>query len=143
MAANLTERIAIKQSADPAAGAQISWTADENVIIRSVTFQLTTDANVATRGVILQARDAAGKTFFRTISQQTQAASVTQNYQGHEGLQHATPGSNWGLLPLPAGGLRLRTGDVLLTGLNNGQVGDDFTAITMQVEKADTAIDIE
>lgn len=129
-------RLVIKTTADPAAGAQVSWTADEDVIIHALSFSLTTDANVANRQVRLEAKDSANNIFFRTIGQQIIAASVAGAViTGFEGETEAAPGSNWVLLPLPSGGLRLKTGDVLYTSLNNGQVGDDFTPIVMQCER--------
>jgi hypothetical protein len=125
----------IKASADPAAGGEIVYTADEDMTIHSLTFTLTTSAIVNNRIVTLRADDGnPANTFFWVSSPANHAASTTLPYSAVEGVPTATI-TGLILIALPALGLKLRKGDRLRTVTTLLDVGDNYTAMTIQAER--------
>lgn len=119
----------VKVAADPAAGGEILFTADEDMIVHSVYFSLTTSAVVANRTVMLLADDGTS-TFFKSQASSSQAAGLTFNYCAFEGA----PASGLNVA-LPSGGLRLRKGDRLLTSTLSKDAGDDYGVMRLQIER--------
>lgn len=122
-----------KLSADPAAGAEIIFTAAENMIVRSCSFLLVTDATVANRRVTLVADDGVD-IFFQAIAAADQAASLTHRYSGFGGSAAAAAGLVQ-TIQLPAGGLYLPSGGRLRTLTTSIQAGDNFGLMTLEVER--------
>lgn len=121
-----------KTSADPAAGGEIEFTADEDMIVHSCYFEMVTSAVAANRVVTLAADDGTD-IFFRSRGGTNHPASNTRIYSAFGG---APTGENGMVnLALPAGGLRLRKGDRLRTITQLKDVGDNFGAMTLQVER--------
>lgn len=127
----LTESVA---SADPAVAAELTYTADTDMVVCSLLFTLVTDANVANRFPTLVAKDASGNEFWRSqISGAGQAASSTAKYTAWRGAplnqtQHVQ-------FALPEGGLELPRGGTLTTVTPNKQVGDDYSAMRLQIKR--------
>ncbi len=120
-----------KVSADPAAGGEIVYTADENVIVHACAFTLVTNATVASRIVNLVADD--GADVFFSVPAITHVASETRRYSAFAGANNR---SNVNVtLELPSTGLRLRKGDRLRTLTTALQAGDDFGPMTLQAER--------
>jgi hypothetical protein len=125
----------IKASTDPAAGGEIVYTADEDMIIHSVYFVLTTSAVVANRQVGLWADDGnAANLFFRSGSTYTHTAGTGVAYCFSEGAP-ITVLSGMVLGFLPALGLRLRKGDRIRTVTVAFDPGDNYSAMTIQAER--------
>lgn len=120
-----------KISADPAAGSEIIFTADEDMIVHSLVFQLITDATVANRTPTILADD--GNDVFFRASAGVQTASVAQTYCAFAGS--AFQAASTVLFAFPATGLRLRKGDRLRTSTNTLQAGDNYGPMVMQVER--------
>ncbi len=126
-----------KQSSDPAAGVEISFTADEDLIVHSLAFTLLTDATVANRFVSLVADDGAASgadIFFRSEVSSALAASLQARYSAFSGSQKSGSAYWTPLFTWPAGGLRLRKNDRLRTITEALQAGDNFSAVVFQVE---------
>jgi hypothetical protein len=126
----------IKVSVDPAAGGELSYTADEDMTIHSFKFALVTSAVVANRQVILVADDGnAANRFWMTASSYLQpASSGNVNYVAFEGVVNV---QNVGVvtMPLPTLGLKLRKGDRLQTVTVNLDAGDNYTSAWIQAER--------
>jgi hypothetical protein len=116
----------------PVAGSVWSFVNDrgELLLVRYVTFTLTTDANVANRTVGVTAT-AGGDVWFRSGAIATQAASLARNYCGMPAIGASGDSAAAITLPWPGDGLLLRQGHVLAATLANVQVGDAFTAIVL------------
>lgn len=123
----------VKVSADPAAGGEIVYVADEDCIVHSVIFQLVTNATVVNRRVSLVADD--GSTvFWRQATNYDQTASLTNVYCAFEGGALGSGGGSTTFM-IPTGGLRLRKGDRLSTLTSNLNAGDNYGALVLQVER--------
>lgn len=116
---------------DPAAGSEIIFTADGDMIVHAAVFQFTTDATVANRTVQLKADD--GTHVFFSVAAGTQAASISQGYAVFSGS--AFQSASTILLAFPSGGLRLRKNDRLRTATSSIQAGDNYGAMTLRVER--------
>lgn len=121
----------VKLTANPAAGNEILYTADEDMIVHSVMFTLVTSAVVANRFVALVADDGVNQ-YFRSADPTARAASTSNQYCFFEGASGNTLSLGFAL---PAQGLRLRKGDRLGTSTSAKDVGDDYTAAVAQVER--------
>jgi len=117
-------------SADPAAGAEISYTADDDMIVYSARFTFVTDANVANRNPSLIADDGTTQ-FLRIRDAGARTASATWEYFFAPGI---TAYSVDGGFPLPTPGVFLRKGDRLRTSTTNLQAGDNYSAMVLLVE---------
>jgi hypothetical protein len=126
-------------SVDPAAGGDIVFTADSDLLVHSLTFSFSTSATVVTRQVELRVDDgtAAVNVFLRSTCGVTQAQSVAGAlYYGFAGqIQAGSPGSGRGAIAMPPGGIRMRKGDRLVITAVNKDVGDDFSAAILQIER--------
>lgn len=123
-----------KVSADPAANNEIVYTADENMIVKSVAFTLVSDATAANRTVTLIADDGTD-IFFRTTGGSPQAASETWTYGAYQGCSRESVGVFHLNLGFPEGGLYLPAGSRLRTNTINRQAGDNYSAMILQVER--------
>lgn len=121
-------------SPDPNAGAEISITPRNasGWLIRTLRFQLVTDANVATRGVTLSATDGSNE-WFRSAAGISQAASLTRVYAALDGGVHTAAVGSVIEIGLPVNGLWLPQGHTLRTITENIQATDQFSAVCMFV----------
>lgn len=113
----------------PAAGAELVFVNDANVarLIISLAFDFTTSAVVANRAPSLKASSPDG-VFYTCVAGVVQAASVTVEYGAFVGgTRNGSAGGNV-CIGLPGFGLPLFPGWTLLTGTDNLDVGDQFTA---------------
>ena len=124
----------IKPSTDPAAGVEVSWTADEDCIVFSAAITLVTSATVANRRVHLVADDGTN-IFFRSPASADATASGTFRYFAFAGSALSSPLGGFMVLPLPSVGLKLRKGDRLYTVTQGIDAGDNYSAMTLQVER--------
>lgn len=97
-------------------------------LIRSLTFQLVTDANAATRAVTLSVSDTAVSYRLLTAGA-TQAASLTRVYSGSEGVSGAAGAGGFIQLNFPTEGIWLPVGHTLTVAVENIQAGDQISAI--------------
>lgn len=133
-------RLTLKQSADPAAGAEITFVADEDIIVHSVYVTLVTSATVANRRVHLIADDGANganNIFWRQPATVDITASLTEPITAFEGAT-STAAAGVLVLTLPVGGLRMRRNDRLRTLTTGIDVGDNYGAMNLWVERQPT-----
>lgn len=119
-------------SADPAAGAEISYTADQDMIVHAVGFNLVTSATVANRFPGLVADDGGSNVFFETQTGSAETASATWRNYAFEGAPSSS--GNPRTFPLPAGGLRLKKGDRIRTLTGAIDAGDNYGSMILQIE---------
>jgi hypothetical protein len=120
---------------DPAAGAELSWTATQDCIVHNIRFTLTTDATVASRIPVVRASDGTD-IFFSVHSGTNHTASLAVPYSLFEGavvLGNIVPALGT-VMPLPTGGLRLRKNDVLSTLTAAIVAGDNYSTAVLRVE---------
>jgi hypothetical protein len=120
-------------STDPAAGAEISWTATQDCIVHNMRFTLVTDATVANRVVAVRASDGTDL-YFTTHSNTNHTAGATVVYTLFGGAAVVGSLTSGILFPLPAGGLRMRKNDVLSTLTAGVVAGDNFSTAVLRVE---------
>lgn len=127
----------VKQSANPAAGAEIAFTADEDLVIKSFDLELVTDATVQNRQVKFTIEDADGKVYFRAVAGGVQAASLTRQYAGRPG-EYASPAvaDTVFVVALPVGGVFIPKNGKLKTSTTLIQAGDNFGALTLFARRA-------
>jgi hypothetical protein len=102
-------------------------------VIKSLAFQLATDANVANRFVTVAAA-AAEDAWWRTTSQIAQPASLTRQYSGWDSSPSTTVDSgSVVLLAFPADGLWLPPGNTLSSAIIGVAAGDQLSAIFLSV----------
>lgn len=128
------ERVVV--SADPAAGSDLAYTADEGDILHSFAGLLTTDATVANRQIQVSLEDSSGNVMFRSLSStQVAASQASTRVEGYSGAPAQAPGLNHSVVPLPDLGLKMRAGDVLrIVAINKGPA-DDLSAFYMLLER--------
>lgn len=125
-------------TADPAANTELQFVAPYDLVVHGLSFQLASDGTAATRVVSLVADDGADAWFY-SVSPFGQTASQTTRYTAIEGIQHTqvtgfvSDGKT--SFAFPQGGLQLRAGDRLRTETTARQVGDNFTAMVLHVER--------
>jgi hypothetical protein len=122
------------QSPDPAAGAEAVFTADEDMVVVSVSVTLVTSATVANRTVQFVADDGTNISF-RSTSTQPQTASATANHSAFAGAAFGTGTNTVYTYPLPAGGLKLKKGDRLRTITALLDAGDNYGPMTLMTER--------
>lgn len=114
-------------STDPAANTELSFTVPSNQLLEvwSLNFTLVTDANAATRRVVLTIDD--GTTVWhRTASQVTQAASLTQVYTFAVGAPDRSAVAGTDVYQALAGPLLLRPGYRIKTVTASIQATDNY-----------------
>lgn len=126
----------VRKSSDPAANTEISYTVDEDLLIKSFDVSLVTDATVANRQVQITAEDADGNVYFRGVAGGVQAASLTRKYAARPG-EYAAPAvaDDVFVVPLPPGGLFIPRNGKLKTATTARQSGDNFGALTLFAER--------
>lgn len=100
----------------------------------SLTARLVTSAVVANRRVRLTATEG-DFTFFVAEAHLNQAASLTFDYTAHTGAPVSAADNLVLPLPLPSGGLLLRSGAVLTASATALDAGDQWSAIAALVEE--------
>lgn len=120
----------ILEPVNPAAGAEVSLTptGGSGWLLRSLRFQLVTDATVATRAVSLAVSNGS-REWFRARANGGQAASLTVVYGGYEGSSGGSAGTAVIGLDFPANGLWIPRGNTLSTITASIQAGDQFSVI--------------
>lgn len=121
-------------TADPAAGADVSYTADDDMIVYSFVVPFVTSAVVANRRVRVVADDGAD-VFFRSPAVTTQAASLTRVYSGVTGSAPSADLDPDIVVGFPPEGLRLRKGDRFIVTAQNKDAGDNFGACVLHAER--------
>jgi hypothetical protein len=121
----------IKPSPVPAAGAEVIFTADEDMVVHSLRFNLTTSGVAGNRFVTVIADDGGTNEFFRVADATGRAASATYIYSLFEGAPSSGLSAGFGL---PASGLRLLKGDRVLTVTSGKDVGDQYTKMILNTE---------
>jgi hypothetical protein len=119
-------RIVTVSSADPAAGAEISYTIPTGQLfeVTAVTFALVTSATAANRRVALTFDDGTN-VFFKSVAQVVQTASLTWTYSAGAGGVDTTSVAGTDMkLVLPVGlilpgGYRIRTASTALEADDN------------------------
>lgn len=114
----------------PAAGAGFSITPDTggDWLIRALTFQFVTDANAATRAVLLTV--GVGTVAYRVLpAGATQITALTRTYSGSEGLSVATSLGTAITIAFPKDGIWLPAGHTLSVAAESVQAGDQFGSI--------------
>jgi hypothetical protein len=124
---------------NPAAGSDVVYVADADMLVHSIKFVLTTSAVAATRQPYVSVDDGTTE-FFRIIGGGvSQVASTTNTYSCIEGRSDGIPAGIWPQLGLPPNGIRLRKGDRIVIGTFFKDAGDDFTSAVLQVERLGAA----
>lgn len=125
--------------ANPAAGAGFTYTVGGNYWERlaAISFTLVTDANGATRQVLLAMKDGTGTNIASTAAGGTQITALTRLYSfvPNQGTAPALIGTTF-LAPLPV--LFLQPGFSVVVSITNVQVGDQVSAIRIYREAFDT-----
>lgn len=128
----------VRQSADPAAGVEASYIADEDEIVHAVEASLVTSATVAARITSIAVDDpATGIEYMRFGTPGSQAASLTRIYSA---AAYGTAIDNAGNtstinLPIPQGGIPLKKGHRLRTVTVNIQAGDNYGPMAVLAER--------
>lgn len=125
----VTTPIRVLLSADPAAGAELTYTAPFDMIIHSLRFTFVTSATVANRFPSLVADDGTNQ-FFRFRDAGARTAGATYEYCFSEGNFSNSIDAGF---PLPAQGLRLRKGDRLRSVTTNIDAGDNYGPLILQI----------
>lgn len=114
----------------PAAATGFTITPDSggDWLIRSVRFQLVTDANAADRAVALTL-SAGGTEYARFSASAVQAASLTRIYVGVEGIGASGSVGTFTPIAMPGNGIWLPKGHALTVTTANIQAGDQFSVI--------------
>lgn len=117
---------------DPAAGAELVYTATSDLLIYALYGTLVTSATVANRRVHLVADDGAN-IYFRSPSGTDITASLTEPISA---FSTATVAANGGVItvPLPGLGLRLPTGYRLRTITTGLDATDNYSAFNLLAE---------
>lgn len=120
--------------ASPAAGANLEVTSTGGFfwLLRSLVFDLTTDANVADRLAVLETTDGSN-VYWRAAAGEVQAASLTHQYSAFPGADGSLTAGTVRGIPLDAFGLVIPPGHILRTDVDNIQVGDQLSAIALHV----------
>jgi hypothetical protein len=125
--------VGVKTSSDPAAGSELLYVADEDMVVMSARITFVTSAVVANRFPAFVADDGnAVNEFFRVADATGRAASTTTQYALFAGAPTSGLSAGFGL---PAMGLKLRKGDRLRTITSALDVGDNYSAMVLQVER--------
>jgi hypothetical protein len=122
---------------DPAAGAEVTYTADADMIVHSLSLSLVTSAVAASRRVGLKADDGTNL-FFQTETNYTQTLSQNIVYSAFEGAPQFS-GLTINTIPLPTMGLRLKKGDRIFTATAAKDTGDNYGPMILQVERLGAA----
>ena len=131
-----TLKFVVAQSADPAANTEISFTAAEDLLVRTFDLTLVTDANVANRQVKITVEDSAGNVYARLVAGGVQAASLTRRYSGVQG-DFAAPAVQDDVFQIALGkdGLFVPKGGKIKTVTTNRQATDNFGALVLSAER--------
>ncbi|HXJ64923.1 MAG TPA: hypothetical protein VNN79_14300 [Actinomycetota bacterium] len=126
------EQFVVKTSPNSAAGAEVAFTAAQNLLVKTFHVALVTDANAANRQVHFTFEDAAGNVYARFVAGGTHAASLTRQYAGRPG-EFAAPAvaDTAFIIPIPNGGIYLPNGGKIKTVTTAIQVGDDYGVLTV------------
>lgn len=122
------ERIFTVATPAVATGFSITPNTAAGWMIRSLRFQLVTDANIADRAVMLSASDGSTN-YFLASAGATQAASLTRNYGGVNGFSDTSNVGTFIGLRFPDDGIWLPQGHTLTVSVENIQAGDQVSAI--------------
>lgn len=125
----------IKTSADPAAGSEIVFTADEDMIVQGLSVSLVTDATGTPRVHLAADDGTAANIFYRAFAAAAQAISVTNTYVAFAGSQQRALTDAIAQLDFPTLGLKLRKGDRLRTITTGIDAGDNYGAMVLQIER--------
>lgn len=115
------------QRATLAVPAQLRWK------LKSVTFSLTTSAVAGNRFPVVEIT-IGGVVVWSLAFSAPQGPSVTQNYFAAVNMPLATDGAGNLVAPIPAD-IKMEAGDSVDTGNVGGKAGDQYSAITAQVEQ--------
>jgi len=115
---------------NPAAGAEFSLTVDGRggLLIRSLRFLFTADANVATRAVLLTVTNGS-REWYRSRASGSVTAGLAVTHGAYEGASGGAAGTTHNPFDFPANGLWVPRGHTLATVTNNIQVGDQISGI--------------
>lgn len=128
--------INVIESADPAAGTELTDTVNANEVwrIQSIALTLVTDANAADRRVHISITDGANE-IFRTFTAIEQVASTTRGYIFAHQVAVADREDNGIILVPLSAPLLIPNPFVISTVTTNIQVGDDFGVMRILVER--------
>lgn len=120
----------IVEPTNPAAGAEFSLTPSGagGLLIRSMVFTMTADANVASRAVHLTVTNGSRR-WYASRANSVQTAGQSFIYAAYEGCSAGATGATVIALDFPANGLWVPRGHTLATLTSNMQVGDQYSAI--------------
>jgi len=131
----LTPDFRVFPVAQPAAGANFTLQVPDDVIFRILSFRalFTSDANAANRVIQIQVTSNAGQILLQSKAVPLHVASVARSYT--IGAFGADLGANGSVIPiLVPPDLWLRSGFTLSSIIQSIQVGDQWSALTAQVE---------
>lgn len=118
----------------PAAGAEFTLTPNTAAwwVVKSLRFQLVTDANVASRGVSIGVTDGNSQ-YLRLRAVATQTATQTLVYCGYPGASAGSFGGSVSAVDWPTDGVWVPQGGSLSSITALLQAGDQFSGITAAV----------
>lgn len=118
----------------PAAGAPFTFRSDNAaaLLLQSVRFQFTTDANAATRELNFNVSDGTNE-WFRTTCGTTQTASQTREYSAFDGSSSGAATLPARIFDWPHGGLFVPVGHTITITWESVQAGDLFANIVMSM----------
>jgi hypothetical protein len=120
--------------ANPAAGVNFAYTADDDIMVVTFAFQLVTSATVANRRFKLTVEDPSGNVIARYESGADQAASLTWLHHSERGgTSDAAAINNWLGTFIPEEGIQMAPGYVLRSVVDNIQSGDQLSAIKLGI----------
>ena len=121
--------------AQPAAGAEWIYTADDDVVVHAMRFRLVADATVASRRVKLTCEDASGNIYFHDGCTADTTASQTNAYGASAGRATGSANNNLIPIPLPAQGLPMKAGCKPKSATDFKAAGDQFSQIVLVIER--------
>lgn len=118
----------------PAAGSEFTYRRRTSawILVKSIRFQLATDANVASRRASISVIDGNFE-FLRMAANVVQAATQTLIYCGYQGASAGVAGATVVANDWPNDGVWIPPGGSLSSICANMQVGDAYTGIALQV----------
>lgn len=123
--------------ANPAAGAEISWTVPTGQVARFLSLfgLFTASSTVATRVPRIQIKDAAGNVMFQCATDSSVAASSSSNFT----FSNVPTKNSLDSCVINTPPIVLAPGFVITTKTNNIQTGDQWSLACLLVELADAA----
>lgn len=138
MAGSTFPRYGTVAMTSPAAGADLSYTATENMLVKSIRLKLVTDSNSANRRTHITIEDPSGNIYWQACTGGAETASLTHLIfatRAQVAVNTSVDDTTW-RINLPPDGVYVPLGGKIKTSTTSIQVGDQYSQCVATFERA-------